>query len=63
MLPKSIQIPRPKFKTIEEAQEWAENLYEFLEKFHSMLYNEFNEQTKIAVRGKDGTIVHGFGEF
>lgn len=60
MLSKTTLLPIPKFKTIGEAQKWAEDFCSFFQKFYSELYNEFNESTKISVKGKDGYSVHGF---
>ena len=60
MLPKSVLLPKPRFKTIEEAQQWAEDLCNFFERFYANLYSEFNENTKVAVRGKDSRLMHGF---
>jgi len=60
MLPKTIQLPKPKFTNIEEARRWAEDFSEFFKRFYSNMYNEFNESTKISVRGSDRTQLHGF---
>lgn len=60
MLSKVIQLPKPKFKNVEDAQKWAEDFIASFERFYSQLYNEFNESTKVSVRGNDNIQLHGF---
>lgn len=60
MLPKSIILPRPNFKTIEEAQKWADNLISALQIYHLKLYDEFQENEKFICIGNDKKHVHGF---